>query len=577
MIEKPIGSFTPVQRFWKLLKPEKREITNIYIYAIFNGLVNLSLPLGIQSIINFIQGGQMSTSWFVLVIFVILGIAITGILQIFQLRITENLQQRIFARAAFEFAFRIPKIRQEELYHHYAPELMNRFFDVMPVQKGLSKILTDLSLASLQVFFGLILLSLYHPFFILFSFILLGLLYIIFRLTMQKGLKTSLEESRHKYEVAHWLEEVARTAMTFKLAGDSPLPLKQTDVHVGKYLKARESHYGILVQQYSLMVVFKVLVATGLLVMGGLLVMKQQMNIGQFVAAEIIVLLIMGSVEKLILTLETLYDVLTSLEKIGQVTDLGLEQNEGLDLSGECKDEGMSLELRNVSFTYPGYHRKTIEGLSLAVKSGEKLLIRGSNGQGKSTLLQILAGLYDVQEGHISYNGLSRGNLDLQSLRMVIGDGLSEEQLFQGTVLENISMGREAATFERVKQVVEKLGLADFIRHLPKGYDTLLDPQGKKLPRSIVQKLLLARSVADRPKLLLLEDAFEHFDDEEGRKIIDFLTSKENKWTLIAVSASDYLAERSDRIAIIEDGKIIRSGTYSALKPYLNLKKKGHA
>ena len=156
---------TPVQRFWRLLRPDRKEIRNVYVYAFFFGLVNLSLPLGIQSIVNLIQGGQINTSWVVLVIFVIVGIAINGVLQVQQLKIAEHLQQKIFSRAAFEFAYRIPKVKLEALYRKYAPELMNRFFDVVAIQKGLSKILIDFSTASIQTIFGLILLSLYHPFF----------------------------------------------------------------------------------------------------------------------------------------------------------------------------------------------------------------------------------------------------------------------------------------------------------------------------------------------------------------------------------------------------------------------------
>lgn len=304
---------SPVRRFWMLLKPDRKEIKNVYVYSIVNGLVNLSLPVGIQAIINLIQGGQVSTSWIILVIFVIAGIIVSGILQVNQLRITENLQQKIFVRAAFEFTYRIPKVRLESLYKHYAPELMNRFFDVMSVQKGLSKILIDFSAASIQVVFGLILLSMYHPFFIVFSLILIILIYTIFKYTGQMGLKTSLEESKYKYNVAHWLQEVARTNVTFKMAGETQLALEKTEKETSKYIAARESHFKILVQQYALMISFKVLVAAGLLIIGGILVMEQQMNIGQFVAAEIIILLVLNSVEKLIVSLEVLYDVLTSL------------------------------------------------------------------------------------------------------------------------------------------------------------------------------------------------------------------------------------------------------------------------
>ena len=571
------SKLTTTQRFWRLLKPDRKEITNVYVYSIFNGLINLSLPLGIQAIINLIQGGRVSTSWIILVMFVVLGVAITGVLQIYQLRITENLQQKIFSRSAFEFAYRIPKIRMEALYRHYAPELMNRFFDTISVQKGLSKILIDFSSAALQVTFGLILLSLYHPFFILFGLVLVMLVYAIFRFTGKRGLQTSLEESKFKYKVAHWLEELARTHTTFKLAGKSDLPLQHTDKHVGDYLQARESHFKVLVQQYSLMVVFKVLVATGLLAIGGILVMNQQMNIGQFVAAEIIILMVMASVEKLILSLETIYDVLTSLEKIGQVTDLELEATHGTDLGLHSQNAGLEVQMDTVSFTYPGAQKKTLNEFSIHIREGEKWLISGPNGSGKSTLLFVLAGLYRVQEGSLMYNGISKASLHPDSLRSVIGDCLSQELLFEGTLLDNIAMGKEEVTFDDVKWAVRHLRLEKFISSLPEGYDTMLDPQGKRFPRSVIQKLLLARAIADKPKLLLLEDVFEHIEETERREIFDFLTSSENAWTMVAVSSDPYIASRCDTIGLIQDGQMIRTGTYDEMKSIVNFKTKGHA
>jgi len=555
---------------WGLLRPDSREVRDIYLFAMFSGLVNLSLPLGIQAIVNLIQGGKVSTAWIVLVLFVVMGVAAMGVIRIFQMRITENLQQKVFARAAFEFAYRIPRFRMEVLYRHYAPELMNRFFDVITVQKGLSKLLIDFSSASLMVIFGLVLLSLYHPFFIVFSLILLIMVGIIFKLTAARGLRTSLAESKHKYRVAHWLEEVARSGITFRLAGRTDLPLHKLDFHVNNYTEARESHFRVLVQQYSLMVVFKVLVATGLLAIGGILVMEQQMNIGQFIAAELIILLVMGAVEKLIISLEHIYDVLTALEKIGEVTDMELEQDSGIDLCDHCPDPGLKVDLHDVSFRYPDHERNVLTELSMHLNRGEKVVVVGSTGSGKTTLLQILSGLYKVQTGTVSYNDLPIGNLELSSLRAIIGDCLSEEQLFEGTVLDNITMGRNAATFDRVQWAVSSLGLDGFIRSLPKGYDTILETQGRTLPRGIVQKLLLARSIVDSPRLLLIEDVLDAISEERYRPVIDFLMAKENGWTLVAASSDPYMAQKADRIALMQDGTITRSGTYDEMKDVFN-------
>lgn len=546
---------SPMQRFWALLKPDKKEIRNVYVYAVFNGLVNLSLPIGIQAIINLIQGGQINASWVLLVLIVIFGIAFSGYLQVSQLKITENLQQKIFSRAAFEFAYRIPRIKLEALYRHYAPELMNRFFDVVSVQKGLSKILIDFSTASIQVFFGLVLLSLYHPFFIFFSVILMVLVYLIFRFTAKRGLITSLNESKHKYNVAHWLEEIARTHITLKLAGKTDLPEKKADKATSKYIDSREDHFKVLILQFGLMVGFKVIVGAGLLIVGSILVMEQQMNIGQFVAAEIIILLIINSVEKLILSLETIYDVLTSLEKIGQVTDLELERHDGMDCPS-CQDEGYVVDLLNLTFHYPDSENNIFEGANLKVSANEKVLITGKNDSGKSTLLFLLAGLYKPQEGNISFNGLPLGNLNIRNLRSSIGDCLMEELLFEGTLLENITIGRENATFENVQWVIKNLELEGFVKSLPKGYNTIIDPQGKQFSQSIIDKLMLARSIVDKPKVLLIKDAFGSFRPSEKRRILNFLTSDDQPWTLFIASPDEYLMNKVDKIIEIRGKQI---------------------
>lgn len=550
------NKLTPLQRFWRMLKPDKYEIRNIYVYAAIIGVLNLTLPIGIQSIVNLIQGGDVSASWIVLTCLVALGIGLSGSLQINQLRITENLQQKIFTRAAFEFAYRIPKIKLEKLLKVYAPELMNRFFDVVSVQKGITKILIDFSTAGIQVVFGLILLSLYHPFFIIFSLLLVLFIFFIFWLTSSKGLKTSLEESKYKYQTAHWLEELARTNTTFKLSGTDDLSLEKVNKHTANYLGAREAHFKILRTQYRLMVVFKVVVAIGLLLIGGLLVMEQQMNIGQFVAAEIVILLIVNSVEKLTLSFETIYDVLTSLEKIGQVIDLELEQDGGLQT--EELETGMAVEVANISYSYPSESKLTINNVSLSIQPGERVLVTGKNDSGKSTLLYLIGGLLSGYHGYVSIDGIPLPNYDYNHLHRQIGGYMRDEHLFEGTLLENITLGRKRATFANVKWAIENLNLTKYVSGLPKGYDTIIQSQGKQFSKSTVAKLLLARAIVDKPRLLLLENSFSVLSSEEKTSILSFLLDKEQPWTVILSSSEDLPKEpQFDQKIVLSQGEII--------------------
>ena len=522
---------TPWQRFVNLLKLDKRDIKQIFYYAIFSGLVALTLPLGIQAIINLIQGAQVSSSWIVLVILVTLGVAFQGILQIMQIRILENIQQKIFTRSSFEFAYRFPKIRWSELRNDYPPELANRFFDTLTVQKGLSKILLDFPSAILQILFGLILLSLYHPFFILYGFLLVILVYLVFNFTARKGLETSLKESKSKYAVAHWLQEIARSLTSFKLSGKTSLAMERNDKLTEKYLEERESHFRILLLQFIQMVGFKVLVTAGLLIIGGLLVLNQEMNIGQFVAAEIIILLVINSVEKLVTGLESFYDVLTSLEKIGQVVDKKLEPQDGTDPFELYENATISLE----KVSYTKLDGETIlDEINLEVGPKDRLFIQGPSGSGKTTLLKLLSGLIDPTSGAIYINDFSLKGMKINEYRSQVGQVLPEQMPFEGTIFENITFGNKDITTDAVNRVIKEIGLQEFVRKKPKGIDSSIFPQGQGIPHTVSKRILLARAIVHNPKILLLKDALEHFEEQEAQDLMNYLAHPDRPWLLIA-------------------------------------------
>ncbi|WP_372975645.1 peptidase domain-containing ABC transporter [Muriicola sp.] len=546
---------TAWQRLLGLLKLDKKDIFQIFYYAIFAGLVNLSLPLGIQAIINLIQGAQISTSWIVLVILVTLGVAFVGILQLMQIRIIENVQQKIFTRASFEFAYRFPKIKISELRDFYPPELANRFFDILTVQKGLAKILVDFPAALLQIIFGLMLLSFYHPFFIIYGFLLIFLIYLVFKFTAQRGLETSLEESANKYKVAHWLQEVARSILSFKLSGKTSLAMDKNDVLVEQYLEAREGHFRILVIQFIQMIGFKVLVTVGLLLIGGILVLNQEMNIGQFVAAEIIILLVINSVEKLILGLETFYDLLTSLEKLGQVVDKDLEPIEGERPFKES--ESFHVELKNVGYDIPGTNIPIIKDLSLTITPDCTLQIKGESSSGKSTLLRLIAGIIEPDKGMIYVNNVSLKQISLNYYRSHIGQSLTEESPFEGSILENITFGDTSISDEEIYWALDKTGLTDFVKDQPGGLRTMLYPEGQQIPYVVGKKIVLARSIVRKPRLLILKDPLDHFNPAEAEKIIDFLTDRSNPWALVVVSQNPRWTRKCNRIITMKAGQII--------------------
>lgn len=557
----------PVSRLIRLLGNERREILFIYIYAVIIGLVSLSLPLGIQSIVSLISSGVIFSTVVWLIAFVLIGILVSGGLQIMQITIVEVLQRRIFAKAAFEFAYRVPKLRLESLRGQNIPELMNRFFDVLTIQKGLPKLLVDLSGALLQILFGLLLLAFYHPFFVFFGIGLVVLLFLIFYWTGPKGLESSIKESKYKYLTVHWMEELARAVQSFKLAGNTNLPMRRADESINFYLKYRLVHFRILISQYSFIILFKFLVTGGMLIIGSLLVIDRQITLGMFVASEIVIILILFAVEKLITYMDVIYDMLTAVDKIGHVTDLPLERYGGIRFSNaHANPKGFEIILKDLKYKYEGHKGNLLNGVNLYIKSGERVCITGFNNSGKSTLLNILAGLYNGYEGIATLDGISLKDFDLISYRNHVAKNISPDHIFDGTLFENVTVGKDNIDYRDVVWALESVGLMEHVNTLPDGLNTRLTAGGKLLSTSMINKLILARCVAERPQLLILKDFFHNFHKVEKQKLINFLVDPVHPWTMVAVSDDPIILGACDKVVLLQAGQVMQEGTYDELK-----------
>jgi len=561
----------PLKRFFSLLSLDKKTILYICIYSVFGGLIGLSIPLGVQSIINLIAMGQSTTSWIVLTGLIAAATILIGVLKVQQFNLVEKLQQRIFTRSSFEFAYRIPRLRIEQLQEQYAPELANRFFDTLALQKGLPKIVTDFADSILQIIFGLILLGLYHPIFGIFGLSLILLLLLVIWLTGATGVKTSLMESKYKYKVAYWLEELGRVMSSFKLVGYTSYPLDKTNELTEGYLSYRKKHFAILRWQLISVVILKTIATASLLLLGGLLVIDNQINIGQFVAAEIMIIMVLNSLEKIILSMETIFDVLTSIEKIGAVMDLPLEQEEGLNFRDiSSPRSGMAIKVSNLSYTALGKENAPpiLHNINLEIKAGEKIAITGFNGSGKTTLLKILIGLYQNYQGILCYNEIPQKNINIASLRGLMGDYINDEHVFMASLYKNISMGRENVSLEDILSTCQKVGLMPFIQSLPQGLDTILPAEGEGLAQHVIKKIILARCIVDTPLLVGIEPLLNGITDTDRLLLINALLKA--PWTMLAITHLAQFAKRCDRIIVMDKGTIIFSGNFEELikQPY---------
>lgn len=328
MKKKHAGSApTPLQRLIGMLHPERKTINYIFLYAIIIGIFSLSIPIGITAIFNLLSNGAMYSSTYILIIVVIAGVVLGGSLLIGQLSLVEYLEQKIFLKSSLEFAYRLPRIKRSELDGENLPELVNRFFDVIIIQKGIIKLLIDIMAAVVTIFFSVILLSFYHPVFLSFGLVVIVAVIAILAIYYKRGLNTSIEESAHKYETVAYLEDVANHIDDYR--GNREMMKKviaDTDYITSKYLASRNEHFKVLKRFFAGSVLIRTILFGAMLLLGSYFVVEREMTFGQFVAAEVVIVQISYAVEKLLTNLDTIFDMLTGSVKLASVTDLELEE-----------------------------------------------------------------------------------------------------------------------------------------------------------------------------------------------------------------------------------------------------------
>jgi ABC-type bacteriocin/lantibiotic exporter with double-glycine peptidase domain len=541
-------------KLFRLLRLDGKEITALYLLSILSGLIQLSLPLGIQAIINFaiVATGrnQLPASMWVLILLVVLGVLFTGMLKINQMKIVEKIQQKIFTRFSFEFSYRIPKLNVKSIDQYHLPELVNRFFDIPTLQKSMAKLLLDIPTAVIQLCFGLILLAFYNSVFIVFGIILLVVLYLILYISSPKGFEASLEESNYKYDIGGWVQEIARGIKTFKFFNSFNLHLEKTNHLLVGYLHSRNRHFQILKLQYWSLVVFKILITASMLIVGGILLIRQEINIGQFIAAEIIILTIMNAVEKLIVSLETVYDLLTSVEKINKITEKPIDEEGSYEF---IKKQGIQIEAKNLSF---GFEKTPIlKNINFLIKPGQKVAITGDGDSGKTVLLRMLTGVFQDFEGDLSFDNVPINNYNLNTLRNHIGIYMQKQDIFSASLWENITLGNKEVKEQDVLDTFKIVGLDNFYKSLNKGFDTHLEPTGKQLSSSSVQKLLIARSLLNQPALLLLDEPMKLIAADDKQYLKNYLFGLKDV-TIIFTTNDPALIAKCDMVIHLDKGQI---------------------
>jgi putative ABC transport system ATP-binding protein len=542
------AGLSPARRFIGMLLAEKQEVRTLLMFSVISALLYLAVPMAVDAIVSNLAFGGQARPY--LQALVIVSLALFGCLGLqavvtgFQFYVSDMIQRRIFVRAASDLAYRLPRVKAQVHDEVHAPEMVNRFLDVVTAQKSTALLLLDGVNLVFGGLIGMLLLSVYHPLLLIFAAILLLLIILSLWLLGRGAVDTSIEESRIKYDLVNWFEEVAHFPFLFKGPGGSRMAHERANELSTGYVMARGRHFRVLMRQVAALLTLQVVASAALLIVGGYLVISQQITLGQLVASEIIMSGIVASLAKLGKKLEAWYDAMAAMDKLGHVFDLETEREGG----EKPATHGLGAEVvaSQISFA----HIPTLplfSGRSFTIPAGTSAAIVGPHGAGASSLLDILFGLRQPSAGFVTIDGVDLRSWDLEALREST-QLLRRDEIMDATVVENLRLGRSDIGMDEIRAALKQVGLLDELLARPEGLNLHLKIGGAPLSGNQRMRLLLARALAQRPRLLLIDELLDNMDDASFAQLSDAILGKSQPWTVIVTTRDSQVSSRCDHL-----------------------------
>ncbi len=531
---------SPFSRYRSLLRLELRDIATLALFAVVAGVLGLAAPLAVESLVNTVAWGTYLQPLLVLslILFCFLGFA--GFLRALQSVIAEVLQQRIFVRIVGDLGYRFARARREVLDAEDAGELANRYFDIMTIQKATALLLLDGLAIIIQTVIGLILLAFYHPFLLGFDIVLVFSMTVITWLLGRGAVRTAIDESVVKYRIGHWMQDVLANPTAFHIHGGSEYATDRTNRLTVEYLLARRSHFRVLLRQFAFAICLQAIASTVLLGAGGWLVVSGELTLGQLVASELVVTAIVSAFAKIGKSLESFYDLMAAVDKVGHLLDLPVEP--ALQFCNPGKGPAQ-VRWHNLALTSVHADQSVS---SFTIKPGARVGITGCSSSGKTWLLEVLAGLRQPPQGFAEVAGLDVRVVDLIASGSLVSLARSPE-IFHGSLLENIRLGRGWVSDADLRAAMELVNLWDEALELSHGLDTTLQSGGYPLSNSQRARLMLARAIVAQPRALLIDGALELLSPPERLGIWKAISDKSHPWTLLISTYDDRILASCDQ------------------------------
>lgn len=499
-----------------VLRPERNFYWLILIYGIAVSALTLAVPLSVQVLISTVANTALLQPVLMLALILFALLLLSGLFFAVQVYLMELFERRFFSRVVSDVSLRLLYAQQSFMERVNRDELINRYFDVMTVQKSLPPLLTGALAIVLQGLVGLILTSYYHPVFMLFNIAVVTLGYVVFRLFHGGAKRTALELSAGKYEAAKWLEVLARTNSFFKSASTIDYAIERTRKVKGDYLRAHRRHFHHTFGQVVGYLVLYATTSAALLGVGGWLVIQGQLSVGQLVAAELILSAIFYSFSRIGYYLEIYYDLYAALSKLAQLFAIPVEaprESVPFEWQPEIRFEHVHCALYGGDFH-----------LHVDLPAGSRTLVAARSSSQITAFCDVMLNNRRPDSGRILLGGHDIDDFDVHLLRDAVHviDGTTFPEC---SIAEFLAIAAPQTSRAAMRAVIDTVGLAGEIPTLEHGLDHVLTPYGHPLSVSGVIKLKIAYALLAEPRVLVLTPLFDMISQEARHSILSHLAA----------------------------------------------------
>ncbi|MCC5792358.1 MAG: ABC transporter ATP-binding protein [Legionellaceae bacterium] len=511
---------------------DRPTLSSIAMISVIISLLSLSIPIAAQTLVNLIAFGKMLQPVITLSLIVLILMLALGALNIWQIVIVEVIQQKLMVKISLNLTRHFTHLSLDNFSVHHGPELVNRFFEVVTIKKSLASLLLYGINLGLQVSFGLILILLYHPLFLLFDiFIVVSVLLIIW-IPFNKARESAKKECSEKHAIGAWLEEILINRYLFRFNWYHRYVTQQTDKKLVAFLKVRNVHFRQLIKHQIGFYTLSALASSLLLGLGGYLVINNQLSLGQLVAAEIVLGALIYSFKRFGVLLEDYYDLVAAEKKIDAVLNLSLE------LVKEDESETLITPLQSIQLTAGNQHKASI-------RVDSPLLVLSEQSDQCRIFIDQLLGFRDPGSLDVRVNDIPCSKKNLISLRRV-SLLIAKPQWFSGSIYDNLVLNHRNKSIKTVMEQLKHYGLADKIVQLPEGINTIVYEWQETFTVSEITKLMLIRAILLEPELVVIDRVFDILHRDEVHELIGRLLAN-HKMFVVVVSQDfthDYIPNR---------------------------------